>query len=246
MAGGSCPPRAGADTRDRTRICAFPQTTTDTDGDGLERRILHRPPEAVTPTAAVMQDRRCTCRVLEQACGRVVARAHKWNRLAGLSFLAVPPTPPANAAGLDDLADALTADAEGLCTLAHRSPRRVQASDRSGRSVLAPGADPRAQPPGRRRQKTPPTGLVDHATPTRQPTVRERFSRTRCRELMGLPAAEGLTGGITAASPQIEMAPVDLAGDVQRLGDWDRPAANSGTVGFEATIAGGDHRHDPT
>jgi hypothetical protein len=45
--------------------------------------------------------------------------------------LAAPSSPPANAAVLDDLVDALVADAEGFGNLAHRCACKVQASDRS-------------------------------------------------------------------------------------------------------------------
>ena len=49
----------------------------------------------------------------------------------GCGFLAAPSSPPANAAVLDDLVDALVADAEGFGNLAHRCACQVQASDRS-------------------------------------------------------------------------------------------------------------------
>jgi len=49
----------------------------------------------------------------------------------GCGILAAPSPPPANAAFLDDLVDALVADAEGFSNLAHRCTCQVQASDRT-------------------------------------------------------------------------------------------------------------------
>ena len=135
MVGDASSSEAGADTSDCTWFRAFPQNEQRSGlvaVDRLENRLLRRAPgrrdsdggqdAGITDVDTAPGDELADLALLAPAEG---------TDPRGGGLLPPPSPPPANTAVLDDLMDALVADAESFAHFTHRCACQVQALDRS-------------------------------------------------------------------------------------------------------------------